>query len=66
MRFKITMTADAEAHLRGLPVHEQRVLETAVLTRLGDQPTVTTRAIKRLRPNPLAGFELRVGDLRVL
>ena len=25
-----------------------------------------TRGIKRLRPNPLAEFELRVGDLRVL
>jgi len=31
-----------------------------------DQPTSPTRAIKRLRPNPLAEFELRVGDLRVL
>jgi hypothetical protein len=30
------------------------------------QPTTTTRAVKRLRPNPLAGFELRVGDPRVL
>ncbi len=25
-----------------------------------------TKAIKRLRPNPLAEFELRAGDLRVL
>ena len=25
-----------------------------------------TRAIKRLRPNPFAQFELRAGDLRVL
>ena len=25
-----------------------------------------TKAIKRLRPNPVAEFELRVGDLRVL
>jgi hypothetical protein len=25
-----------------------------------------TKAVKRLRPNPFAEFELRVGDLRVL
>lgn len=34
--------------------------------RLRDQPTVPTKAIKRLRPNPLKEFELRVRDLRVL
>ena len=38
----------------------------AILARLRDQPTTPTRAIKRLRPNPFAEYELRVGDLRVL
>ena len=28
--------------------------------------TTTSKAIKQLRPNPFAEFELRVGDLRVL
>lgn len=27
---------------------------------------IPTRAIKQLRPNPFAAFELRAGDLRVL
>ena len=36
------------------------------MTRLPDRPTTPTRAIKRLRPNPFAEYELRVGDLRVL
>jgi mRNA-degrading endonuclease RelE of RelBE toxin-antitoxin system len=64
--FHITITADAETQLHALPVREQRILEAAILTRLRDQPANPTRAIKRLRPNPFAEFELRVGDLRVL
>jgi len=37
-----------------------------MLSRLQDQPTTPTKAIKRLRPNPLAEFELRAGNLRAL
>lgn len=66
MQYKITITTEAEAHLRALPVRDQRVVETAVLTRLTQHPATPTRAIKRLRPNPLAEYELRAGDLRVL
>ena len=42
------------------------LIETAIVMRLVDQPSTPTRAIKRLRPNPLAEFELRAGDLRAL
>ena len=66
MAFQITITADADEQLRDLPVREQRLLEAAIQSRLRDRPTTPTRAVKALRPNPLAGFELRVGDLRVL
>jgi mRNA interferase RelE/StbE len=66
MAFQITITVDAESQLRALTVREQRVVEAAVFSRLQDQPTMPTRAIKRLRPNPFAEYELRVGDLRVL
>ncbi len=66
MPFQITITEEAEAQLRSLPVREQRIVEAAVTTRLRDRPTVPTKAIKRLRPNPYAEFELRVRDLRVL
>src|SRR5438105_2430315 len=66
MAFRITITADAEAQFRTLPVRDQRILEAAIWVRLQEQPTTPTRAIKRLRPNPLAEFELRVGALRVL
>ena len=66
MAYDITITSVAEAQLRSLTVREQRILESAIFSRLRDQPTTPTRAIKRLRPNPLAEFEFRVGDLRVL
>ncbi len=52
--------------MRALPAHRRRVLEAAIVARLVDRPTIPTRAIKRLRPNPFAEYELRVGDLRVL
>jgi mRNA-degrading endonuclease RelE of RelBE toxin-antitoxin system len=64
--YTITITEDAERQLRALPVRDRRNLEAAISARLEHQPTIPTRAIKRLRPNPLAEFELRAGDLRVL
>ena len=66
MAFHITITADAEFQWRALPARQQRLLEAAIQTRLVHQPKTTTKAVKRLRPNPFAEFELRVGDLRVL
>ena len=66
MPFKITITQEAERQFRSLSVRDQRILEAAILSRLEHQPTRPTKAIKRLRTNPLAEFELRVGDLRAL
>lgn len=66
MPFKIAITEDADRQFRSLPVREQRMLEAAVQSRLRHQPTTPTKAVKRLRPNLLAEFELRAGDLRVL
>lgn len=66
MPFKITITEDADRQFHALLVREQRILEAAILSRLQQQPTTPTKAIKRLRPNPLAEFELRAGNLRVL
>jgi mRNA-degrading endonuclease RelE of RelBE toxin-antitoxin system len=66
MTFRITITDEADAQLRVLLIREQRIVEAAVTARLREQPTIPTKAIRRLRPNPLAEFELRVWDLRVL
>ncbi len=66
MPFKITITEDADRQFRALPVRDQRILEAAILSRLQHEPTTPTKAVKRLRTNPLAEFELRAGDLRAL
>jgi mRNA-degrading endonuclease RelE of RelBE toxin-antitoxin system len=66
MAFRITITDEAEEQLNALSARERRTLEAAIVARLRDRPTTPTKAIKRLRPNPVAEFELRVGDLRVL
>ena len=66
MAFRITITELADKQFRGLPVREQRLLDAAIQARLTEQPSKPTKSIKRLRANPLAQFELRVGDLRVL
>jgi len=66
MAYRIKITEEAESHLEALPARDQRILQAAILARLADQPTTPTRAIKQLRPNPLAQFELRAGDLRAL
>jgi mRNA interferase RelE/StbE len=66
MAHKITITEDAERQFRALSARDQRTLEAAILARLQHQATISTKALKRLRPNPLAEFELRVGDLRAL
>lgn len=37
----------------------------AIEKQLGEEPLVETRNRKPLRPNPLAPWELRIGELRV-
>src|SRR2546423_13773582 len=66
MAFRITITEDADRQFRSLPARDQRILEAAIQSRLEHQPTTPTKAIKRLRPNLFAEFELRAGDLRAL
>jgi mRNA-degrading endonuclease RelE of RelBE toxin-antitoxin system len=63
--FSITFTPEAIDDLRQLrKYHQQRVI-AALETQLRDQPDYETRHRKRLRPNMLAEWELRVGTFRV-
>ena len=66
MPFSITITQEAEKQFKFLSMREQRNLQSAIQARLRDRPTQLSRAVKKLRPNPLAQFELRAGDLRAL
>lgn len=66
MAYRITITEEGETQLRSLAAREQRIVEAGILARLVDQPLTLTKAVKPLRPNPLAQFELRVESFRVL
>lgn len=66
MPFEVTITEDAERQFRSLSTRQQRILEVAIQSRLEHEPTKLSKVIKQLRPNPLAEFELRVGELRAL
>jgi mRNA interferase RelE/StbE len=65
MKFQIRLTPSAEEDLRHFRVHEQRLIVDAVLNYLGMDADTTSRRRKKLRPNPLAPWELRVGIYRV-
>ncbi len=66
MAHAISITEEAADQLRALPARDQRVVESGILARLIHDPTTPTRAVKRLRPNPFAEYELRLGDFRIL
>ena len=66
MAYQITITDVATSHLRALPARDRRAVEAAIITKLVDQPTTQTKAVRRLRPNRCAEYELRVGRMRVL
>lgn len=55
----------AEDHLRVLTARQRTIIFDAVDRQLADQPNVETRNRKPMRPNPIAPWELRVGNLRV-
>jgi mRNA-degrading endonuclease RelE of RelBE toxin-antitoxin system len=64
--FEIEFTPEARDDLRTLKKNEQVELVAAVQVQLQYEPTVETRNRKRLRPNEVAGWELRVGKFRAL
>jgi mRNA-degrading endonuclease RelE of RelBE toxin-antitoxin system len=64
--YRVSITREAKAQLSLLTVREQRIVEHGIAARLADQPTLPSNAIKALRPNEFAGYEARLGDLRVL
>ena len=65
MSYRIEYSPDSEQHLRVLTARQQRVVLDAVDRQLRHQPTLETRNRKPMRPNPMAPWELRIGNLRV-
>ena len=65
MPFEIKFAADVRQHLEGLTARERSMALEGLERRLLHEPLVETRNRKPLRPNPVAPWELRLGNLRV-
>lgn len=65
MAYLILFSPDAEDHLRALTARQRSTIFDTVDEQLAHEPTVETRNRKPMRPNPIAPWELRIGDLRV-
>ena len=65
MAYRIQLAASAKDHFSRLNARQQAIFLRAIKIQLQHEPLRDTRNKKRLRPNPLAPWELRVGALRV-
>lgn len=65
MAYTIEYSPETLDHLRALTARQRTTVLEAVDIQLMYEPTVETRNRKPMRPNPLAPWELRIGDLRV-
>ena len=65
MAYRIEYSPETDQHLQILTARQRAMVFDAVDEQLTHQPTVETRNRKPMRPNPLAPWELRIGELRV-
>jgi mRNA-degrading endonuclease RelE of RelBE toxin-antitoxin system len=63
--YRIEDSPEAVEHLRQLTTRQQATVLDVVEQQLLHKPTVAARDRKRMRANPLAPWELRIGHLRV-
>ena len=63
--FTIEFTIEAQDDMREFKTYENRRIIGAIEKQLLHQPTQETRNRKRLRPNQLAEWELRIEKFRV-
>ena len=65
LRYPVYYSPDARDHLGLLTRRQQTIIVDSVEQQLTRQPLAETRNRKPMRPNPLAPWELRIGNLRV-
>lgn len=51
--------------MRALTARQQSIVLDTIEGQLRNEPTVETKNRKPMRPNPIAPWELRIGNLRV-
>jgi mRNA-degrading endonuclease RelE of RelBE toxin-antitoxin system len=64
--FNITLTKGAQADLNWFAAYVRRIIIDGIEIHLRYQPTVGSRKVIELRLNPVADWELRLGDYRIL
>ena len=65
MAFDLIFSPHAQEHLEVLRKRDQQIIIGAIAVQLSYQPDQPTKHRKLLDDNPLAPWELRVGDFRV-
>jgi mRNA-degrading endonuclease RelE of RelBE toxin-antitoxin system len=65
MAFKIDLSPNAQKHIKPIRKSEQTTILDAIEEQLSHQPEQPTRRRKKLEENPLAPWELRVGEFRI-
>jgi len=65
LTYKIEYSPVAEEHLRTLTARQRPIVLDAIEEQLMHRPGLETRNRKPMRPNPVAPWELRIGNLRV-
>jgi mRNA-degrading endonuclease RelE of RelBE toxin-antitoxin system len=63
--YRIEYSPATDEHLQVLTARQRAMVFDAVDDQLTHEPAVETRNRKPMRPNPLAPWELRLGELRV-
>ena len=62
--YRIEYTEDAVSHLAAMGAGQAAIILDAVPRQLKHEPRTPTRNRKLLRANPIAPWELRIGDVR--
>jgi mRNA-degrading endonuclease RelE of RelBE toxin-antitoxin system len=65
LAFLIEYSPDAEDHLRALTARQRAIVLDTVDEQLLHEPDIETGNRKPMRPNPVAPWELRIGNLRI-
>ena len=65
MAYRIEYSPDSEDHMNLLTKRQCVIVMDTIDEQLVYQPNIETRNRKPMRPNPIAPWELRIGDLRV-
>ena len=65
MPYKIEFAKCVKGHFKSLTASQRSVVIDAIEKQLTHEPLRETKKRKPLRPNPIAPWELRIGNLRV-